>query len=201
MSESTEAHPSPAKGPIPEWLNDLGRLHYFSKEEGDLLKSKVNGLSVGLDYVKLGLGVTALGLTAVKIDFTALKIDEKGIVLFGKQKVTWPHARDDKAKGESAEKAMTKRMDKIDARIREVSRLRTAAANNRDDKYLQKKFARDFGKLQKMQSKIEKAQQELKRVHAADESKKGNTRKLRDDESGDIARTAQAVQRLTVAIG
>ncbi|MEU8965453.1 hypothetical protein AB0C89_27595 [Streptomyces sp. NPDC048491] len=186
---------------IPGWLNDLGRLYFFSKADGDQIKAKVNGLSIGLDHLKVALGVTAFGLTAIKLDFTALKVDEKGIVLFGRQKVTWPHARDDKAKGEAAEKSLGKQLDKVDARISRVERLHTANQNSGGHRYLQKMAGKEFEKLQKMQKKITAAQQELKRIHDADASKKTATQRLRDDESGQIAKVSLAVERLSAAIG
>ncbi|MFJ2406195.1 hypothetical protein ACIOUE_33360 [Streptomyces xanthochromogenes] len=186
---------------IPGWLNDLGRLYFFSKADGDQIKAKVNGLSIGLDHLKVALGVTAVGLTAIKLDFTALKIDEKGIVLFGRQKVTWPHARDDKAKGEAAEKLLKKQLNNVDTRISRVEHLSTATRNSGGNAYLQEMTGKEFKKLQKMQQKINAAQQELKRIHDADASKKNATQKLREDESGEIAKVSRAVERLSAALG
>lgn len=65
-----------------ENLPDWPRL-WFSKGDGDALKQKVNGLSIGLDYIKLGL-------TPVKADVTGFKVDEKGISFFGITLKEWP---------------------------------------------------------------------------------------------------------------
>ncbi|MGW2862791.1 hypothetical protein [Streptomyces sp. SDr-06] len=68
----------------------------------------ISALSSSVEGVKVGLGALALGFTPVKIDGALLKVDEKGIVFAGKQKWTWPHARDDKQKQEAADKRATK---------------------------------------------------------------------------------------------
>ncbi|MFQ6198440.1 hypothetical protein [Streptomyces sp. NPDC000405] len=186
--------PSPGDA-IPGWLNDLGRL-YFSKEDGDQVKAKVNGLSIGVDHLKLAMGVMAVGATAVKFDFTGLKVDEKGIVLFGKQKVTWPHARDDKAKADAAEKLINKRFGKYKSEVAEIKHLLEAKKNaTGDSSYLSKRLERRLKRLERSHEKAENAQQTLKNIHAADESKKSGHKKLRDDESGDFKKMSQDVSR------
>lgn len=188
--------PSPGDA-IPGWLNDLGRF-YFSKEDGDQVKAKVNGLSIGVDHLKLAMGLMAVGGTAVKFDFTGLKVDEKGIVLFGKQKVTWPHARDDKAKADAADKFLNKRLDKYKSDAAEIKYLRDAKKNAvGNSSHLSKQLDKRLKKLEKNQAKAENAQQTLKNIHTADESKKAGHKKLRDDESGDLNKMSQAVSRLS----
>ncbi|MFE9539724.1 hypothetical protein [Streptomyces sp. NPDC006691] len=45
-------------------------LLWFDKKDGDTVKQKVNGLSVGLDYTKIALAGITLAWTPVKIDWT-----------------------------------------------------------------------------------------------------------------------------------
>ncbi|MFI9239726.1 hypothetical protein [Streptomyces sp. NPDC053079] len=187
--------PSPGDA-VPGWLNDLGRL-YFSKEDGDQVKAKVNGLSIGVDHLKLAMGLAAVGATAVKLDFTGLKVDEKGIVLFGKQKVTWPHARDDKAKADTAEKLLNKRLGKYESEVVELRRLVRAKENSAgDSSYLTKQIKKRIERLERLQGKADKAQQTLKTVNATDESKKAGHKKLRDDENGELKRMSQTISRV-----
>ncbi|MFE9410219.1 hypothetical protein ACFYN0_15695 [Streptomyces sp. NPDC006704] len=191
--------PSPGDS-IPRWVNDLGRLHFFSKSDGDQVKAKANGLSIGLDHVKVALGVTAVGLTALKLDFTALKIDEKGIVFLGKQKVTWPHARDDKAKGEAAEKRINKNIKRFDKKIGKAQWDQNVARRSGGQSYLQARADKSYGKLKKLEEGIVAAQRELERIKRDDDAKKRTTEKLRGDESGNIARVTQEVARLSSAL-
>ncbi|MFD3412830.1 hypothetical protein [Streptomyces cyaneofuscatus] len=93
-------------------------VHYFwTKSEADTFKHKYNGLSTTVEYMKVALAGLSIGATVAKFDFTYLKVDEKGIVVGGVQKYTWPHARDDKGKAEAAEKKLvrlTERAERAD---------------------------------------------------------------------------------------
>jgi hypothetical protein len=82
--------------------------YFWTKDEADKVKHKLNGLSTSVDVLKIAAGVAAVGFTPIKIDAAILKVDEKGIVFGGVQKWTWPHARDEKAKLEATEKKMLK---------------------------------------------------------------------------------------------
>ncbi|MEX2985342.1 hypothetical protein [Streptomyces sp. C36] len=68
------------------------------------LSGSVTALSGSVEGLKISLGLVAMGFTPVKVDGALLKVDEKGIVFGGKQKWTWPHARDSKQKQEAADK-------------------------------------------------------------------------------------------------
>ncbi|MFE9121301.1 hypothetical protein [Streptomyces sp. NPDC007172] len=70
-------------------LWDWPRL-WFSKGDGDAVKQKINGLSLGLDYVKIALTGVALGFTPIKLDVTGFKLDEKGISIAGVTRMEWP---------------------------------------------------------------------------------------------------------------
>ncbi|MFF5130767.1 hypothetical protein ACFY41_28050 [Streptomyces syringium] len=198
-SDKDPTIPSPGDS-VPGWVNDLGRL-YFSKADGDQVKTKINGLSIGIDHLKLAVGLLATGATAVKLDFTGIKVDEKGVTVLGRQRVTWPHARDDKAKADASEKLIGKVLGKFDNQVREVETLRTAVRNSTgDNKYLQKRLDKAFAKLQRMQLEIDKAQTTLKNVNSSDEAKKAGHKKYRDDETRELARAEAAVRRLEVAL-
>lgn len=82
--------------------------YFWTKDEADKFKHKLNGLSTSVDILKVAAGVAALGITPAKIDASIFKMDEKGIVIGGVQKFTWPHARDEKAKLEAADKKLLK---------------------------------------------------------------------------------------------
>lgn len=190
--------PSPGDA-IPGWVNDLGRL-YFSKDDGDQVKAKINGLSLGIDHLKLAFGALAVGATLFKADFTAAKVDEKGVVVFGKQRITWPHARDDKAKGEAAEKRINKNIKRFDKKIGKAQWDQDVARRSGGQSYLQARADKSYGKLKKLQEGIVAAQGELKRIQADDAAKKSTTEKIRKDESGEIARVTQEVARLSSAL-
>ncbi|MFE9116888.1 hypothetical protein [Streptomyces sp. NPDC007172] len=75
-------------------ITELSRL-WFSQKDGDTVKQKINGLSVGLDYTKVALAGLALGVTPVKIDWTLVKVDEKGVSILGVTRKEWPWIRAD----------------------------------------------------------------------------------------------------------
>ncbi|MFI5700147.1 hypothetical protein ACIA78_08905 [Streptomyces xanthochromogenes] len=68
----------------------------------------ISVLSGSIEGLKVSIGLLAVGFTPLKIDGALMKVDEKGIVFAGKQKWTWPHARDEKQKQEAAEKRASK---------------------------------------------------------------------------------------------
>ncbi|WP_167157658.1 hypothetical protein [Streptomyces sp. MBT27] len=77
------------------YTGDLSKIYewprlWFSKGDGDAVKQKINGLSIGLDYTKVALAGVALGVTPVKVDFTGFKLDEKGINILGVTRWEWP---------------------------------------------------------------------------------------------------------------
>ncbi|WP_438292261.1 hypothetical protein [Streptomyces sp. HUAS TT7] len=74
----------------------------------------ISTLSGSIEGLKVGLGAIALGFTPVKVDGALFKMDEKGIVYAGKQKWTWPHARDEKQKQEAADKRASKLQGKLE---------------------------------------------------------------------------------------
>ncbi|MGW3656300.1 hypothetical protein ACWD6R_11570 [Streptomyces sp. NPDC005151] len=82
--------------------------HFRTKDEADGVKHKLNGMSTSVDVLKVAAGFAAFGFTPFKIDASFFKMDEKGIVIAGVQKWTWPHARDEKAKLEAADKKLVK---------------------------------------------------------------------------------------------
>ncbi len=116
-------------------------VHYFwTKSEADTFKHKYNGLSTTVEYMKVAIAGLSVGATVAKFDFSLLKVDEKGIVIGGVQKYTWPHARDAKGKAEAAEKKLTRLSDRADSAnarakqaLDDVTRLsaRVNAANSR----------------------------------------------------------------------
>ncbi|MEU9405956.1 hypothetical protein AB0E08_09640 [Streptomyces sp. NPDC048281] len=87
--------------------------YFWTKDEADKVKHKLNGLSTSVDMLKVSAGFAAVGFTPLKIDGAFFKVDEKGITIGGRQRYTWPYTRDAKEKleqkltrtGEKAEKA------------------------------------------------------------------------------------------------
>ncbi|MFF8830645.1 hypothetical protein [Streptomyces sp. NPDC015131] len=69
-------------------------LHFWTKNEADTFKHKLNGLSTTVEGLKIAVGVVGLGFTPFKFDASVLKGDEKGIVFLGRQLVTFPWAKD-----------------------------------------------------------------------------------------------------------
>jgi hypothetical protein len=89
--------------------------YFWTKDEADKFKHKLNGLSTSVDALKVAAGFAAVGFTPLKIDASAFKMDEKGIVIGGVQKWTWPYARDEKAKLEAQDKKLLRLSERAEA--------------------------------------------------------------------------------------
>ncbi|MEU6141401.1 hypothetical protein ABZ848_13655 [Streptomyces sp. NPDC047081] len=96
--------------------------YFWTKDEADKIKHKLNGLSTSVDILKVAAGVAAFGITPIKIDAAFFKMDEKGIVVGGVQRFTWPHARDEKAKLDSAERKLVKTSQQAEKAYAEAAR-------------------------------------------------------------------------------
>ncbi|MEV6775191.1 hypothetical protein [Streptomyces syringium] len=97
------------------------------------MSGSVTALSGSVEGLKVSLGLVAMGVTPVKFDAAALKVDEKGIVFAGKQKWTWPHARDAKQQQEAADKRAEKLHGQVDkAKNTAEESLERARLNPRD---------------------------------------------------------------------
>jgi hypothetical protein len=89
--------------------------YFWTKDEVDGFKHKLNGLSTSVDLLKVAASAAAIGFTPFKIDASIFKMDEKGIVIGGVQRWTWPYARDEKAKLEAADKKLLKLSQRTEA--------------------------------------------------------------------------------------
>ncbi|MFD7339280.1 hypothetical protein ACFV98_25185 [Streptomyces violascens] len=150
MSGSSNDEHSLTPTDLPDWLNDPARM-FFTRSEADQVKAKLNGLSVGVDYMKVAVGGLALGFTPVKIDAALLKIDEKGIVWTGRQLWTWPHARDaDKRRDRAANrqhKKVLKREQKVNSAL---SPFEVSPSAKRKAEAQMKKFRKERDELSKI---------------------------------------------------
>ncbi|WP_434594988.1 hypothetical protein [Streptomyces sp. A5-4] len=86
-------------------------LEFWTKEQADTYKHKLNGVSTTVEGLKVAVGLLSVGFTPFKIDISMLKGDEKGIVFRGRQLVTWPWAAEDQ---ERADKKLVKASAKAD---------------------------------------------------------------------------------------
>ncbi|MGI5481264.1 hypothetical protein [Streptomyces lavendofoliae] len=91
--------------------NDEKVLHYWTKDEADKVKHKLNGLSATVEGLKIAVGVVGLGFTPFKFDASVLKGDEKGIVFLGRQLVTFPWAKD---KDEREDRKLVRLVDRAE---------------------------------------------------------------------------------------
>ncbi|MFH9419991.1 hypothetical protein [Streptomyces sp. NPDC017529] len=150
-------------------------LYLWTKSEADVFKHKLNGVATTVEFLKFGFTGLALGLTPVKIDFTGLKVDEKGIVIAGVQKWTWPHARDAKAKLEAADKKLAAGVKEADKAYRTAKRAqerasRLAAAPRRGGA-ASPSFGQDYErvtaaeKAQKSLKEAQKVQKDVRRMY------------------------------------
>lgn len=97
-------------------------LHYWTKDQADKFKHKLNGLSTTVEGLKVAVGVVGLGFTPFKFDASVLKGDEKGIVFLGRQLVTFPWAKDEAERDDRKLIRLTERAERAERNAEKARR-------------------------------------------------------------------------------
>ncbi|MCA6095140.1 hypothetical protein LE181_23595 [Streptomyces sp. SCA3-4] len=160
------------------------------------MSGSVTALSGSVEGLKVSLGLVAMGVTPIKFDAAALKVDEKGIVFAGKQKWTWPHARDAKQKQEAADKKASKTHGRVEkAKETATASVERARLNPRDAEAA-RKARQDIAAFKTAYRNARSDIERAKRMRAeADEAEKA-TKKSREKIQRDMQDYSRAAQNL-----